>query len=140
MANSLYSFGRAGFLAGQIVWAGASTIRAALVRQCAFNDAHEFVSDVTATGAVVVATQVVAGMATTSGYGSSNAVTWPAVTSGSVVNAILIYQSSAVTGGADVAPTAQRLIAYYDTGVGMPVTTLGADVTVSFPQGYLFRI
>ncbi len=46
-----------------------------------------------------------------------------------------MFQSSAVTGGADVAATAQRLIAYIDTATGMPVTPNGGDITIAWDNG-----
>jgi hypothetical protein len=59
-------------------------------------------------------------------------VTYTAVAAGAAITSIILYQSSAVTGGADVAATAQRLIAYIDTATGLPVTPNGGDITVQW--------
>ena len=45
-----------------------------------------------------------------------------------------------MTGGADVAASAQRLIAWVDTGTGLPVTPNGADVNVVFNASGLFTL
>ena len=48
-----------------------------------------------------------------------------------------MFQASAVTGGADVAASAQRVIALIDssTGVALPVTPNGGDITVAWDSG-----
>jgi hypothetical protein len=46
-----------------------------------------------------------------------------------------LFQSSAVTGGADVAASAQRLIAYIDTATGLPVTPNGQAIGLTFDNG-----
>jgi hypothetical protein len=42
---------------------------------------------------------------------------------------------AAVTGGADVAASAQRVIAFLDTASNLPVTPNGGDITVSWDNG-----
>jgi ApbE superfamily uncharacterized protein (UPF0280 family) len=48
---------------------------------------------------------------------------------------VVLIQSSAVTGGADVAATAQRLIAWYDTGTNLPIVPNGGDINIVHDNG-----
>lgn len=132
MANALLDPGREGFLAGEIDW-NTAVIKCSLVRGYTFSAAHKFVSDATTAGAVLVATSgALTSIAVANGVADAADVTFTAVPSGAAITSILVYQSSAVGGGADVAATAQRLIAYYDTGTGLPVTPNGGDITVAW--------
>jgi hypothetical protein len=135
MANALFDPGREGFLAGEIDW-DTAVIKMALVRGYTFSAAHKFVSDVTGAGGTLVVTSGAFGSKTvTSGVADAADVTYTAVASGAAIPALIIFQSSAVTGGADVAASAQRLIAYIDAYTGLPVTPNGGDITVTFDNG-----
>lgn len=135
MANSLFDPGREGFLDNTIGWI-TPTIKFALVRGYTYSAAHKFVSDVTTAGATLVATSAAASSKTqTSGVADAADVTFSAVAAGSAITGILIFQSSAVTGGADVASSAQRVIGYIDTATGLPVTPNGGDITVTWDNG-----
>lgn len=48
---------------------------------------------------------------------------------------IVLFQASAVGGGADVAQSAQRLIAWIDTGTNIPVVPNGGDVNITWDNG-----
>jgi len=135
MSSQLFDAGREGFLLGEIDWDGA-VIKMALVRGYTFNASHKFVSDVTNAGGTLVATS----SALTSKTGSAGVadaadVTFSAVATGAAIPAAIYFQSSAVTGGADVATTAQRLICYVDTATGLPVTPNGQAITWSHDNG-----
>lgn len=135
MTNTLFDPGREGFLDGSIDW-DTAVMKAALVRGYTFSAAHKFVSDVTGAGGTLVATSAALSSKTvTSGVADAADVTWSAVTAGAAAPAILIFQSSAVTGGSDVAASAQRVIAVIDTGTGLPVTPNGGDVTAAWDNG-----
>lgn len=135
MANSLFDPGREGFLLGEIDW-DTATIKAALLRGYTFNAAHKFVSDVTGAGGTLVSTSTAMGSKTgTSGIADGQDLTWTTVAAGSAIPAILIFQSSAVGGGADVAATAQRVIGYIDSATGLPVTPNGGDISVQWDNG-----
>ena len=135
MASALYDPGREGFLAGEIDW-DTAVIKCALVRGYTFSAAHKFVSDVTGAGGTLVATSAaLASKTVTSGVADAADVTFTAVAAGAAIPAIVIFQSSAVTGGADVAATAQRLICYIDTATGLPVTPNGQNITLAFDNG-----
>lgn len=135
MANALFDPGREGFLAGEIDW-DTAVIKMALLRGYTFSASHKFVSDVTGAGGTLVVTSGAFGSKTvTSGVADAADVTYTAVSAGAAIPALLIFQSSAVTGGADVAASAQRLIAYIDSYTGLPVTPNGGDITVTFDNG-----
>lgn len=135
MANALYDWGREGFLGGDIDW-NTATIKCCLVDTTAGGyvlnlDTHQFMSSVTG---IVATSPALSGKTITDGIANAAAVTFSAVT-GVQAEAIVIFQSSAVTGGADVAAGAQRLIAYIDAATGLPVTPNGGDITVTWDTG-----
>jgi hypothetical protein len=135
MANALWGPGREGFLAGEIDW-DTAVIKASLVRGYTFSSAHKFVSDVTGAGGTLVATSAaLASKTVTNGTADAADVTFTAVPAGAAITGIAIFQSSAVTGGGDVAATAQRLIAWIDTATNLPVTPNGGDVSLAFDSG-----
>ena len=138
MSNALFDLGREGFLAGEIDW-DTAVIKAALVRGYTPNLAtHKFVSDVTGAGGTLVATSAAMSAKTvTLGVADAADVTFSAVASGAAIPYVLVFQASAVTGGGDVAASAQRVIALIDssTGVALPVTPNGGDITVSWDSG-----
>ena len=135
MASALYDPGRQGFLDGSIDW-DTAVIKCALVRGYTFSAAHKFVSDVTGAGGTLVATSAaLASKTVTSGVADAADVTFTAVAAGAAIPAIVIFQSSAVTGGADVAATAQRLICYIDTATGLPVTPNGQNISIAWDNG-----
>jgi hypothetical protein len=133
MANALFDAGRDGFLSGQIVWTSTPTLRAALVSGYTFSSSHTYISDITGNGGTLVSTSGALTTVTHSaGVASADNVTFTSVTTGYTITSIIVYMSSAVTGGADLATSAQRLIAYYDTGTGLPVATNGGNITVNW--------
>jgi hypothetical protein len=133
MANTLYPLGREGFLDGSIAWNATAVVKAALVRSGSYNAAHKFVSDLTGAGATLVATSAALGTKTaTQGVADAADIAFTAVAAGAACSALVVFQSSAVTGGADVAATAQRLVAWIDTATNLPVTPNGGDVNVAW--------
>jgi hypothetical protein len=137
MANALYAPGREGFLAGEIDW-DTAVIKCALTRSGSFTSSHKFVNDFTTAGGSLVATSAALSSKTvTNGTADAADVTFTAVAAGAALTAIVLFQSSAVTGGGDVAATAQRLIAYIDTlsSGAMSITPNGGDITVQWDNG-----
>ena len=135
MANSLFDSSREGFLAGEIDW-DTAVIKIALVRAYTFSAAHKFVSDVTTAGGVLhVTSAALASKTVTAGVADAADVTFTAVASNASNHSVLVFQSSAVGGGADVAATAQRLIAWIDTGTNFPIVPNGGDVTIAWDAG-----
>jgi hypothetical protein len=135
MSNALFDPGREGFLAAEIDWNNA-VIKAALVRGYTFSAAHKFVSEVTGAGGTLVATSAaLASPSVTAGVADANDVTFSAGGAGAAITGILIFQASAVGGGADVAASAQRVIAFIDTATGLPVTPNGGDIAIAWDSG-----
>lgn len=135
MANAMFDPGREGFLDGTIDY-DTAVIKVALVRGYTFSAAHKFVSDVTGAGGTLVATSAAFGSKTvTSGVADAADLTFATVSAGAAIPALVVFQSSAVGGGADVAASAQRLIGYIDTATGLPVTPNGGDINVAWDNG-----
>lgn len=142
MANVVFDQARNGFLAGEIDF-DTAVFKAALVR--AYTPApttHKFVSDVTAAGGVLAATSAALTAKTiTAGVADAADVTFTAPAANASAHGVLVFQSSAVTGGSDVAATAQRVVAYFDTGTNLPVPSLnGGDVTITWNASGIFSI
>jgi len=133
--SALFGPGRQGFLDGTINWGATPVVKCALVRGYTFNSAHQFVSDVTGAGGTLVATSAALTKTSALGVADASDVVFSTVTAGAAIPAVIIFQSSAVTGGADVASSAQRLICHIDTATGLPVTPNGQNITVAFDNG-----
>lgn len=132
MASQLYDAGREGFLGAEIDWDGA-VIKTALVRGYNFSASHRFVSDVTnAGGSLVAESGALTSKTISAGVADAADVSFAAVPTGAAIPAVIVYQSSAVTGGVDVARSAQRLICYIDTATGLPVTPNGQAINLSW--------
>lgn len=131
MASALYPIGKKALLDAGINL-DTDTIKAALLDTgtVAYNTAHDFYNDVSA--GVIGTPQTIANTTTTSGTFDGDNVTYTAVT-GATVEAIVIYKD---TGNA----ATSNLIAFIDTGTGLPVTPNGGDITVSFHASGIFSI
>lgn len=135
MANALFDAGREGFLDGTIDW-DTATIKCDLVDTAGLSvdlATMRFRSAIPS-GNRVASSAAFASKTVTAGVADAADVTLTGV-SGASVEAIAIYQSSAVGGGADVADTAQRLIAWIDTATGLPFTPNGGDITIQWDNG-----
>lgn len=108
-----------GFIAGEIDL-DTAVIKAAFVRGYTFNAAHKFVSDVVATGTINGTSAALTTKTITGGVFDADD-TSASTTASAINHGILLFQSSAVGGGADVAQSAQRVIAWIDTGTGLPI-------------------
>lgn len=140
MANTIYNDSRSGFLAGEIDW-DTAVIKTALVRGYTPAVSHKFVSDVTGAGGVLAATSAaMTAKTTTAGTADAADLTFTAVASNASGHGLLVFQASAVGGGADVAATAQRVIAWFDTGTNLPITPNGGDVVVTWNASGIFSI
>jgi hypothetical protein len=107
-----------------------ATVKVALVRSYTFSAAHATMADALAAGAVVNGSATLASAAITGGNFTAADATLT-TTASAVAHALLFYQSSAVTGGADVATSAQKLICYADTGAGIAVYPPTGSITLS---------
>lgn len=133
MTNAMFNPAREGFLSG-LIDLDTATVKCALVRGYTYSASHTFVSDVTGAGGTLNGTSdALAGKTVTSGVFDADNTS--ITTSASATDhALIVFQSSAVTGGADVAASAQRVIAYFDTGTGLPVQPGTGATSVVWPD------
>lgn len=125
MANGLYDKGREGILDGTISWP-TDNIKAVLIDTALYTvnlATHQNLSDIPS-GARVATSGNLASKTSTGGVADAADVTFLAV-SGATVEAIALYKD---TGTASTS----RLIAYIDTGTGLPVTPNGGDITIQW--------
>ena len=141
MANAMFNTAREGLITGAIDL-DTAVVKACFVRGYTFSAAHTFVSDVTGAGGTINGTtSALANKTTTSGVFDADDTS--ATTSASASDhGILLFQASAVTGGADVAASAQRVIAWYDTGTGLPVQPGAGTASITWSSGTdkIFRL
>ena len=120
MANALYTSGKNGFLT-KLIDMSADTVNAVLVANTyTFNVAHSsYTTDISshAIGSPVA----LAGKTVTGDVFDANDVTFPTVTAGSNIKAVVLYHA-----------TTSRPIAYIDTGAGLPATGNGGDIQINF--------
>jgi hypothetical protein len=134
MANALYSSAAEGFIDGSIDL-DTATIKASFVRGYTYSASHRFVSDVTGAGGTVNGTSAALGSKTVTNGVFDAADTTITTTASAVDHGILLFQSSAVTGGADVAAGSQRVIAWYDTGTSLPIQPGTGSTPVTWDNG-----
>lgn len=140
MANLVFTPAREGFLSGEIDF-DTAVIKVAAVSGYTPAASHKWVSDVTGAGGTIRGTSAALGSKTVTGGTADAADTVITALASSAANhGLLVFQSSAVTGGADVAATLQRVIAYFDTGTGLPFTTNGGDANVAWAAGGIVTI
>lgn len=133
MANALFNAAAEGFISGAIDL-DTAVIKVAFVRGYSFDATDVFVSDVVATGTLNGTSAALANKSVTNGVFDADDTTITTTASASN-HGLLLFQSSAVTGGADVAQSAQRVIAYYDTGTGLPAQPGTGDTPVTWSSG-----
>ena len=128
MANALFDSGREAFLAGDIAW-DTDDIRCCLVRGYTFSAAHTSIADVTGAGGTIVQSSgAFTSKTTTAGVADAADVLFSAVAAGSAITSVIVYKEGANDAG-------RKLIAYIDTGTGLPITPTGADITVAWSNG-----
>lgn len=132
MANALYDFGRQGFLEGTIDW-DTDDIRCALVNTTGTGTTytvdlatHQFLSSVPAASRIATSGAFTS-KSVTAGVADAADITFTAVT-GDSIEAIVIYKHT----GSDATA---RLIAYIDTGTGLPITPNGGDISIAWDNG-----
>ena len=138
MANALYDKARERFLTGQLDWLTAD-IKVILVDAGAGGaytpnfTSHQYLSDVSA-GARIATSGSLTSKTATGGAADAADVTFSAVT-GVSCEALILYKD---TGDPNTSP----LIAYIDSGTGLPITPNGGDVVVTWDNGLnkIFRL
>lgn len=137
MANSLFDKFRESLLSqAPSVDLDTDAIRVGLVRGYTPSfSTHQYLTDVTGSGASLVASQLLATKTVTAGVFRAANPTFPAVATGTACAHLLIYKD---TGTASTSP----LVAAIDTATGLPVTPNNGDITVTWDSGSngIFRI
>lgn len=129
MANALYDKGKEGLVDGTCPFNGAN-IRAALVLTGYVVDLAADVAFTTAVSAYVAAMGsgpaevAMTTLTQTGGVARADSAVFPAVTTGQDIIAIVIYDS-----------VLDRVLAYIDTATGLPDTSDGSDVVVTWDAG-----
>src|SRR5690348_6745782 len=105
MANAVYAEGRNGHLDGSIDY-DTAVFKVLLVRGYTFSNTHKFVSDVTGGGGgTIAATSGALGSKTVgtvaAGVADAADITFTAPAANASQHVLIVFQSSAVTGGAD---------------------------------------
>lgn len=142
MANASYTPFKNGILTGGLYDLDTAVLKVALVGGYTFSATHTFMSEVTAAGGVVNGTPVTLTNPTVvAGVFDADDVIINTTTSTNQ-HVLIVYQASAITGGADVAATAQRLLFYIDTGTNLPVVPGTGTVAVTWPNtaGKIYKI
>lgn len=128
MANEIYAYAKQLMLSGSLSWTG-DTIKAVLVNAANYTvntTTHQFLSTIAAT-ARVAASGAFSSLTATNGVADAADVTFSTV-SGDTVNAIVVYKDSGVE-------ASSPLIAYIDTGTGLPITPGGANIVITWDNG-----
>ena len=132
MANAIFPAGKEGLLTGAIDW-DTAVMKVAGVRGYTYDSTDVTVADVVAGGGTIAATSAALGSKTsTGGVADAADTSLTAVAANGSSHGLLLFQSSAVTGGADVAQASQRVVAWLDTGTLLPFTTNGGDITITW--------
>ena len=128
MANSLYTKARERFARGQFDWL-TDTFKCLLVDTGVYSvnlDGHEFLSDI-GTSARVATSGPLTGKALVSGAIDCNDVVFSGVT-GASVEAVVLFKDTGV-------PETSPLVAYFDTGTGLPITPNSGDINLAWDNG-----
>ena len=134
MTNAVYPKALEGFISG-LIDLDTAVIKASFVRGYTYSSSHTTVSDVTGAGGTLNGTSAaLSSVSVTSGVFDA-ADTTATTTANATDHYLIVYQSSAVTGGADVASSSQRLIAYFDTGTGLPIQPGTGSTPITWDNG-----
>ena len=128
MANALYDKGRQAFLEGAINWS-SDTIKIVLLDAADYTvnlATHDNLDDIPA-AARVATSSALTGKTTTDGVADADDVVLSSVT-GDQSEAFAIYKDTGVE-------STSKLIAYFDTATGIPVTPNGGNITVQWDSG-----
>jgi hypothetical protein len=126
--SALYDKGREAFLKGEVDWL-TDTIKAFLIDTALYTvdlNLDEFLSDIPA-GARVGTEQTLAGKTSTNGVADASDSLFPLVT-GATVEAIVICKFTGVE-------ATSQLLAYVNTGTGLPFAPSGGDINVTWNNG-----
>jgi len=131
MASSLYDSGRQAFGRGEIVWkaSGGSDIRAILIDTADYTvdlSTHDNLDDIPGAARVSVSAALTL-IDCSGGVCDANDGLFSAV-SGDISEAIVLYKHTGTE-------STSTLIAYIDSGTGLPVTPNGSDIIIQWDDG-----
>lgn len=132
MSNSLYPLARQAFLSGSINWS-SDTIKVAAVNTSTSGNnytvdlATDQYLNIIPTAAVIATSTALTSPTVANGVASAANVTYASVT-GNRIDALVIYKD---TGNASTSP----LLAYVDTGTGLPLVPNGGSIEISWDTG-----
>lgn len=127
MANAIYPKGLEGLL--EDINFKDDTIKVAIGRGGSFNAAHSTLADLTGDGFTVVGTAAtLATKTTTLGVADAADTVLGSPAAGPDLTALVIYKD----GGT---PATSRLLVWFDTGTGLPVTPDGGEITAQWDSG-----
>lgn len=133
MANASYTAFKSGILTGAYDL-DTAVIKVALVSGYTYSAAHATMADVTAAGGTVNGTPAtLANPTVAAGVFDADDVSITTTASASP-HVLIVYQASAVTGGADVAAGSQKLCLHLDTGTNMPIVPGTGVLSVTWPN------
>lgn len=128
MSNALFDISREKFLSSAMSWS-SDDIRCCLVRGYTYSSAHTTLASVTGAGGTVVASSgAFTSKTVTNGVADAADVTFTAVGAGAAITSIIVYREGA-------SDSLRDLVAYLDTGTGLPVTPDGTDITIAWDGG-----
>lgn len=134
MASALYANAKTEFALGNISWkaSGGSTIKAILVDadKYTFSSNHKYLSEVTSGARVGSPVQLSLIDATNGGVCDANDIAFNNLTNIPTVEAVVLYKD---TGNESTSP----LIAYIDTGTGLPTPAGVNSILVEWDNGSL---
>lgn len=135
--NAPYDNLRADCALGNLDWT-ADNIKVTLVDETYTYDAtHTDLADLGASVVAGITDQAIANIAVDDvGFVTGDSVTIPGATTGQTVQAVIVY--------VDRGGGLTELLWFFDTGVGFPLTTTGADVAVDWNatagNGIIFKV
>lgn len=132
MSNTLYSAALTAFAKGEIVWkaSGGSTVKAVIVDTAnyTFSDAHTNLSQVPAAARVGSPVALTLVDAANGGVCDAADITFMGLTNAPTVEAIVLYKDTGTE-------NTSTLIAYIDTGTGLPTPAGVNSIAVSWDNG-----
>ncbi len=130
MANGLYDGAREAFLDGSLSFTG-DTMKTILVDTALYTvnlATDEFLDDV-ALGSRISISSALTGKTATDGVADADNAPFTAV-SGATVEGIIMFHDTGVE-------ATSRLVAWWDTATGLPLTPNGGNVTLAWDNGAL---
>lgn len=142
---AVYPLGLKHFAMGDVVWkaSGGSTIKVTAIDTAdyTYSTSHEYMNTNTVAAAAKIATATLTLYdALTGGYCDAADLA-PAFTSvtGDQFEALIIWKDGG-DGGTTVSGTVSFLLAYLDSGTGLPFTPDGGNINITWPAGGIFNI